>query len=114
MRESVYTTNINADKKHTVKQCATCLEYQQTQPQKGALYYEIPYKLWEIVSADIFMVNNKTILCIVDYNSKFPIVKKVGSLSADDLVQTAKLMFAEYGIPKNCLRYRNKFHIRDI
>ena len=38
--------------------------------------------------------------CIVDYHSKFPIVKKVNNLSADDLVKITKLHFAEYGLPK--------------
>ena len=46
------------------------------------------------------MSNNKTLLCIVDYHSKFSILKKVTSLSADDLAQITKLMFAEYEFPK--------------
>ena len=32
--ELVYWVNINADIKSTMKQCATCLDYQQTQPYK--------------------------------------------------------------------------------
>ena len=55
-----------------------------------------------MVIADISMINNKTLRCIVDYYSKYPIVKKVGSLAVDDdLVQMAKMAFAEYGLPKN-------------
>ena len=42
------------------------------------------------------MIKDKTFLCIVDYHNKFPIVKKLNSLSADDLVQLTKLIFAEY------------------
>ena len=70
-----------------------------TTPRK-TLHYEIPGSSWEVVSTHIFMINGKTHLCILDYHSKFPIVKKVNSLSADDLVQKAKLIFAEYGLPK--------------
>ena len=47
---------MNADIEHTVKQCATCLEYQYIQPQERALQYEILYKPWEVVDANIFMV----------------------------------------------------------
>ena len=57
------------------------------------------------LGTDVFMINNKTLLCIVDYHSKFPIVKKVSSLSADELVQTTKLMFAEYGVLKGVVSY---------
>ena len=46
------------------------------------------------------MINGKTLLHIVDYHSKFPIVKKVNSLSGDDLVWMTKLIFAEYGLSK--------------
>ena len=49
-----------------------------------------------MVGADVFMINDKTLLCIVDYHSKFQIVKKENSSSEDDLVQTAKLIFTEY------------------
>ena len=36
----------------------------------------------EVVGTDSFMVTNKMLLCIVDYYySKFPIVKKEGSLA---------------------------------
>ena len=55
-------------------------------------------KPWEVVGADIFMLNNKTLLYIVDYYRKFPIVKKVAGLPAGDLVQMIKLIYAECGL----------------
>ena len=62
------------------------------------LPYEVPYRPREGVSAHILMINNKMLLCIVDYYSKFPIVK-VSSLAVDNLGQMAKMIFAEYGLP---------------
>ena len=53
-----------------------------------------------MVREDGFMIHGKTFPCIVDYHSKFLIVKKVNGLPADDLVQVAKLIFAEYRLPK--------------
>ena len=85
---------MNAEIENTVKQCATYLEYQQIQQQK-ILPYEIPCRPLRVVSADIFMVNNKMLLCIIDYYSKFLIVKKVDDLVADDLLQMARMIFAE-------------------
>ena len=54
------------------------------------------------------MVINKTLLCIVDYYSRFLTVKKTGSLSEDDLVQRAKLIFAEYGLPKELFQIQKQ------
>ena len=51
---------------------------------------------WKVAGTDVFMINGKTLLCMVDYHSKIPIVEKVNRLSADDLVQMAKLIFAEF------------------
>ena len=77
-----------------------CLRYQQTHPQEKIIPYELLCKLWEVVGADIFVIKNKMLLCIAHYYNKFPIVKKVGSLVTDSLVQTAKMIFAEFGLPK--------------
>ena len=38
-------------------------------------------------------------MCIVDYNSKFTVIKKLEGLSVDNLIKTAKAIFPEYGIP---------------
>ena len=113
-RESVYWPNIDTDIDNTVKQYATCLDYQQTQPHERALPYDLPCRPWEVVGADTFMVHNKMLLCIANYYSKFPVVKKVGNLAADDIVQIAKIIFAEYGLPKMIVSDAGKFHIRNI
>ena len=46
---------------------------------------------------------NKNILFIVDYYSKFPVVKKVVSLLAGDLVHTTRMIFAEFGLPRKII-----------
>ena len=79
------------------------MKYWQTQSQEKAFHYEIPNRPWEVVGADVFVIINKTLLCTVDYHSKFPIVKEVYSLSEDDLVHTAMLIFVKYGILKKII-----------
>ena len=44
--------------------------------------------------SDIFSINNNTSLCIVNYYSKFPIMKKVDGLSSKDLIVAAKNVFS--------------------
>ena len=53
-----------------------------------------------MVGTDVFMIKGKNLLCSVDYHSKFPIIKKVKSLSAGNLVEATKLIFVEYGLLK--------------
>ena len=51
-----------------------------------------------MLGTDVFHFNNKNYLCIVDYHSKFPMVKRLEGLSAENLITTVKVIFAEYGI----------------
>ena len=45
------------------------------------ILYDMPCKPWEVVGADIFSVKNNMLLCVVDYYTKLPIIKKAGGLS---------------------------------
>ena len=47
----------------------------------------------------MFQFNNKNYICIVDYHSKFPVIKRIEGLSADNLIDALKIIFAEYSIP---------------
>ena len=69
------------------------------QPKEQILHHDIPLRPWEVVGADIFHFNNKNYFCIIGYNSKFPIIKRVQGLSAENLTNTVKIIFTEYGIP---------------
>ena len=77
---------------------ATCLEYQQTQPQEKTMPYEIPNKLWEVIGTGTFFV--KIHLCIIDCYSMFPNVNKANSLAADDMAETAKIIVTDFELPK--------------
>ena len=109
--ESVYWVKINTDIENTVKQCATCMAYQQTQPCEKIIPYEMPQKSWDVISVDIFTVN--TILCTVDYYSKFPIIKKTDGLPAESLIKVVKIVIAEFGLPKNIVSEEGKNFISE-
>ena len=46
---------------------------------------------------------HNTLLCIVDYYSKFSVMRD-DVLSADDLIRAAKIMCEEFRLPKWCHR----------
>ena len=94
-REKVPVLNI---KKH-IKNCTTCLEFQQMQPKEKIVHHDIPLRPWKVLGTDVFHFINKNYLCIVDYHSKFPVIKRLKGLSTENLIATAKVIFAEYGIP---------------
>ena len=63
------------------------------------MHHDIPLRPWEVIDTDVFHFKNKHYLCIVDYNSKFPVIKRLEGLSADKLINMVKTIFTKYGIP---------------
>ena len=112
--ESVYQINIKTDIENMVKQCATNMEYQQTQPCEKMIPYEMLHKHWEVLGANIFTIKSNTSLCIVEYYSRFSVVKKTNSLSADSQMRPVKISFAEFGLPQNSVIFMYKFFIIKI
>ena len=72
------------------------------QPKEKIIHHGIPLMPWEVVRADVFHFNNKNYSCVVDYNSKFPVIKRLEGLSVENLINTVKIkiIFAKYGIPQ--------------
>ena len=87
--ESAHWLDMNTDIENTVNQCATASIHMQ---KKKTILKNLPTKPWEIVGADIFLINKETLLCIVDYYSKFPVVKRVDGLSADDFIKATSVV----------------------
>ena len=48
----------------------------------------------------MFTLHNKNYLCIVDFHSMFPVIKKMEDLLAESLILVCKIIFSEYGLPK--------------
>ena len=94
----VYWHSINIDIKKYIKQCMICLEFQQMQPKEKIIHHEIPLRPWEAVGADVFHFNNINYFCVVDYNSKFPIIGKLQGLLVEHLINAIAAIFTEYGI----------------
>ena len=68
--------------------------------QEKIIHHNIPGKPWEVIGADMFTLNSKNYLCIVDYLSKFPIVKRAEDMSAESLIIAWKLIISEYALQK--------------
>ena len=83
--ESIYKIGKIADTETQIKRYLTCLGFQQLQP-KERLIHQNPRQTMGVVSVDIFYPYNKNYFCIVDYHSKIPVIKKMESLSADNLI----------------------------
>ena len=89
--ESVYWINKNVDIQNHIKIVLYALIFSKHN-QKHFTHCDILGKLWEMIGVDMFTLINKTYLCIVDYHSKLPIVKKAEDLCTDNLMLICKII----------------------
>ena len=91
--------------KELVTNCRVCLKYSQANCKDSKsigppLAQEIPTRPWVKLATDIFTFNNQNYLPIVDYMSRFPVIRHLSNMTAKMVAEHMKAIFSELGIPK--------------
>ena len=81
-----------------MKSCTACSELLPTRPANPLIPHPIPSSTWYTLGADIFHLDKKIYLCVVDHHSKFPIVKELLDNSMHSLKEAFKDIISEHGI----------------
>ena len=101
-KDTVYWPGINKELEKLVLNCEPCLKYSKAkskQPASMSLGQEILIHPWMTIATDIFHFDGDSYLLIVDYMSRFPVVWKLTSTTAQQVANQMKLVFSEYGWP---------------
>ena len=101
-KETVYWLGINEQLEHLILNCQLCLKYSRSKDKNmphTALGHEVPLVPWSKVATDIFHYESHSYLLVVDYTSRFPIVRELKSMSAQHIVEHFRLIFSEYRWP---------------
>ena len=97
--ETVYWPGINKDILKHYQSCKTCIKYSKSQRSEPLQSHPTPEVPWHTVATDLFKTKNSKYLLIVDYYSRFPVLRWLGSTMSRVLVQEMKAVFAELGVP---------------
>ena len=98
-RESVFWPGISNDVRNMVQQCPACAQNQPAPPKMPILQPDLPKRPWEKIGSDIFEYNGKRYLMIVDYYSRFIIVKFLPDIRAETVSNAFIEVLMEYGLP---------------
>ena len=101
-KETDYQSGKNDQLEKLNLKCELCLKYIQSkhmQPHNMAMRQEIPVHPWAKLVTDIFHFEGVSYLLVVDYTSRFPIVCKLNSMTAQNVANHFKLIFSDYGWP---------------
>jgi len=81
-RESVFWPGISADIRQMVKDCNLCDKHKPAQPRRPILQPDLPTQPWEKLGTDIFEFNKEKYLMVVDYYSRFPVIRLLNDMTS--------------------------------
>ena len=88
--ETVHWPGINKGILKQYQSCKTCIKHSKSQRCEPLQSHPTPELPWHTVAIDLFEIRNSKYLLLVDYNSRFPILHKLGSTTSRVLVQEMK------------------------
>ena len=83
-KSCVFWNNINPDINKVVQGCVICQEQQKTQYAESLKTHKISVRPWQIVATDLFQFGRLHYMLVVDYYSKYPLVRKLKDFSSRD------------------------------
>ena len=99
-REFVFWVNINNDLKEMVEKCDICQSQQNSTPVVQNYISEVPPHPWHTLGSDLFYFQRIDFLVVVDYFSKFLIVRKIPSSTSSAIIKELGMIFSEFGNPQ--------------
>ena len=101
--QSMYWPGLYEELKELVTTCTTCLKFSSQKPiclsNRQYAGHEIPVRPWSKIALDIFPLEGDSYLLIVDYPPRFPIIRKLSSMTGKAIAHHMQATFAEYGWP---------------
>ena len=98
-REFVFWFNINSDLKEMVEKCDICQSQQNSTTSIQKYVSEVPPHPWHTLGSDLFYFQRIDFLVVVDYFSKYLIVRKIPSSTSSAVIKELGMIFSEFGNP---------------
>ena len=98
-REFVFWVNINSDLKEMVEKCDICQSQQNSTTSVQNYVSEVPPHPWHTLGSDLFYFQRIDFLVVVDYFSKYLIVRKIPSSTSSAVIKELGMIFSEFGNP---------------
>ena len=98
-REYLFLKGYTKDISEAIDKCTLCQENAPSNPQHSQYISEVPPHPWHTLGTDLFYHRKQDYLVLVDYFSKFLIVRKLPNSTTRAIVKELSITFSEYGIP---------------
>lgn len=99
-RNSVYWPNMYSNIQTFIDACHICLTYRRNNTKETLKPHEIKPIPWYKVGVDIFELNSRKYLLVVDYYTKYVELALLSNSTATSVINHLKSIFSRHGIPK--------------
>ena len=99
-REFVFWISINNDLKELVEKCDICQFQQNSTPIIQKYVSEVPPHPWHTLGSDLFYFQRIDFLVVVDYFSKYLIIRKIPNSTSSAVIKELGMIFSEFGKPQ--------------
>lgn len=99
-QDSVYWPGIMVDIENMVLSCIVCQRYSRSNSKEPLQPHTVPELPWQKIGIDFKSLGTLNFLIIVDYFSKFIVVNKIVSKTAESVISTLKNVFQLTGLPQ--------------
>ena len=97
-RQSVWWPNLNNSIEDMVQRCSTCVKL-QPEKRETLMSSSLPERPWERLGSDLFEINGRTYLLVVDYYSRWIEIRTLERTTSEDITLKLRSIFATHGIP---------------
>ena len=98
-QNSVWWPGLYRDIQETVRQCSVSAKL-HTPSKEPLIPSVLPERPWQKLGSDLFELQGKDYLLIVDYFSRFVEVIKLTSTTSNAVITATKSVFSRYGVPE--------------
>lgn len=108
-RDVLFWHNMNKDIEDHVAKCKSCLKFRKSEQKEPLIPTEVPVKRWNMLNMDMCFWEDKNILVITDYMTRWIEVAEVPDLRCETITKHVKAICARHGIP-SVIRSDNGTH----
>ena len=98
-KDLVFWPGMCKDIEESVTKCEVCAQFQTKNVKEPMQSQEIPDRPWSRVSSDLFSLNSKDYIVLVDHYSDFIEVAELRDSTSAAIIQFLKEQFSRHGIP---------------
>jgi hypothetical protein len=112
-REYVYWPKMNEEIKQIISVCDVCIRVRSQQQKEPLQLQEVPSRAWAVVSSDLFELNNRIYIIVVDHYSNFFEYELLSAATSGLVIRAMEQMFAKYGIPEKMITDNGTQYVSD-